>query len=311
LRYRSAVGEPGANDVLVHEGGLRPKPRALRASSPAAINRRGSVVLVQLVMAAMATAPSPGSSRFARSGVLGEHGQQRSMGRPGRYPILWPLRPRHTDLHLTEVDFDEVGKARLRHWIEPKTLALCVVFDEPHTLFRRPVIRRYWMALTIESGKSRIAAELRRHVRNDPRDRRADSVVTPSPKNSTNLSARPIPRRRCVMVSARSVASTPFTQCARAECRPHRAPASSPACRQVRFRLRGADTPTQHPNAVDHRRVAVGPDHVSGIAQSTPSRSSDAITLASRSRFSVCMIPVSGRWARTCDSVLVAHFISW
>src|SRR5712675_25002 len=74
LRYRSAVGEPGANDVLVHEGGLRPKPRALRASSPAAINRRGSDVLVQLVMAAMATLPSPGSPPFARSEVLANMG---------------------------------------------------------------------------------------------------------------------------------------------------------------------------------------------------------------------------------------------
>src|SRR5258708_15624881 len=74
LRYRAAMGEPGANDVLVHEGGLRPKPRALRASSPAAINRRGSDVLVQLVMAAMATLPVAGSPPFARSAGLADMG---------------------------------------------------------------------------------------------------------------------------------------------------------------------------------------------------------------------------------------------
>src|SRR5262249_7312416 len=54
--------EPGASEVFVQLGGRMPKPRALRASSPAATSRRGSDVLVQLVIAAMATAPWPGPS---------------------------------------------------------------------------------------------------------------------------------------------------------------------------------------------------------------------------------------------------------
>src|SRR5450830_2131872 len=63
-RYSSTVLEPGASDDFTH--GLRVKPRrfALRAIRPAAIILRGLFVLVQLVMAAMMTAPSgilPGS----------------------------------------------------------------------------------------------------------------------------------------------------------------------------------------------------------------------------------------------------------
>jgi hypothetical protein len=50
--------EPGASDDFTQ--GLRARPRrfALRASSPAAIMLRGLLVFVQLVMAAMMTAPS-------------------------------------------------------------------------------------------------------------------------------------------------------------------------------------------------------------------------------------------------------------
>jgi hypothetical protein len=56
--------EPGASEVLTHGLRARPSALALRASRPAAITLRGLLVLVQLVMAAMMTAPSgilPGS----------------------------------------------------------------------------------------------------------------------------------------------------------------------------------------------------------------------------------------------------------
>jgi aconitate hydratase len=61
----ATVFEPGASEDLTH--GLRASPSllALRANRPAAITLRGLLVLVQLVMAAMITAPSgicPGTS---------------------------------------------------------------------------------------------------------------------------------------------------------------------------------------------------------------------------------------------------------
>src|SRR5690606_36121967 len=69
----------GASEVLTHGLRVRPTRLALRASRPAAITLRGLLVLVQLVMAAMITAPSgmrPGTSfhaaampRAARSAV--------------------------------------------------------------------------------------------------------------------------------------------------------------------------------------------------------------------------------------------------
>src|SRR3546814_16100640 len=50
--------EPGASDDFTHGLRVRPRAFALRASRPAAITLRGFEVLVQLVMAAMITAPS-------------------------------------------------------------------------------------------------------------------------------------------------------------------------------------------------------------------------------------------------------------
>ncbi len=50
--------EPGASDDFTHGLRVRPRALALRASRPAAITLRGLLVLVQLVMAAMITAPS-------------------------------------------------------------------------------------------------------------------------------------------------------------------------------------------------------------------------------------------------------------
>ena len=64
-RYSATALEPGASELFTHGLRLRPSRFALRASSPAAITLRGLLVLVQLVIAAMITAPSgilPGSS---------------------------------------------------------------------------------------------------------------------------------------------------------------------------------------------------------------------------------------------------------
>ncbi len=57
-RYSCTVLEPGASEVLTQGLRVRPRALALRASRPAAITLRGLLVLVQLVIAAMITAPS-------------------------------------------------------------------------------------------------------------------------------------------------------------------------------------------------------------------------------------------------------------
>ncbi|RMS17097.1 hypothetical protein ALP75_203640 [Pseudomonas syringae pv. actinidiae] len=64
-RYNATVFEPGASEDFTHGLRLSPRRLALRASSPAEITLRGLLVLVQLVIAAMITAPSgicPGTS---------------------------------------------------------------------------------------------------------------------------------------------------------------------------------------------------------------------------------------------------------
>ncbi len=50
--------EPGAREVFTQGLDVRPRAFALRASSPAATSTAGFEVLVQLVMAAINTAPS-------------------------------------------------------------------------------------------------------------------------------------------------------------------------------------------------------------------------------------------------------------
>jgi hypothetical protein len=62
------VGEPGAKDVLTQAGGRKPKPRAFFANSPAAIAKRASDVFVQLVIAAIATAPRGTDVAFGDGG---------------------------------------------------------------------------------------------------------------------------------------------------------------------------------------------------------------------------------------------------
>ncbi len=57
-RYSCTALEPGASEDFTHGLRVRPRRFALRAMRPAAITLRGFEVLVQLVMAAMITAPS-------------------------------------------------------------------------------------------------------------------------------------------------------------------------------------------------------------------------------------------------------------
>src|SRR6478609_7754132 len=56
-RYSPTTCDPGASDVLTHGADLRPLATALRARRPAAISTDGLDVLVQDVMAAIATSP--------------------------------------------------------------------------------------------------------------------------------------------------------------------------------------------------------------------------------------------------------------
>src|SRR5262245_19437280 len=57
-RYAGTAREPGESDVLTEGLLARPARAAFLASRPAVISSRGLAVLVQLVIAAMATAPS-------------------------------------------------------------------------------------------------------------------------------------------------------------------------------------------------------------------------------------------------------------
>ena len=68
--------EPGARLVFTHGFGRSPRAAAFRATSPAAIMTLGFEVFVQLVMAAMTTAPSrrpasPGVPRDVEPSAVG------------------------------------------------------------------------------------------------------------------------------------------------------------------------------------------------------------------------------------------------
>ena len=70
FRYKATVLEPGAREDFTQGLRLRPSLLALRASRPAAITLRGLLVLVQLVMAAMMTAPSGQAVRLLGAGLV-------------------------------------------------------------------------------------------------------------------------------------------------------------------------------------------------------------------------------------------------
>ena len=101
-RYSCTVLEPGANEVLTQGLRVNPSLLALRAIKPAAIILRGLLVLVQLVIAAMITAPS---------GIF-----------PGTFSTL-PLIPRlaNSDVGTRLCGFD--GPAILRHTVDKSNLS--------------------------------------------------------------------------------------------------------------------------------------------------------------------------------------------
>src|SRR3989442_8673434 len=70
--------EPGASDVLTHGFVASPRSTAFLASSPAAIITRGFDVLVQLVMAAIATWPWSSSKDWPAAVVTGTRRRGRS-----------------------------------------------------------------------------------------------------------------------------------------------------------------------------------------------------------------------------------------
>src|SRR5580700_11442725 len=69
-RYAVTTFEPGASEVFTHFGGAMPSSTARRAINPAPIMTEGLEVLVQLVIAAITTAPS-GGPPFAAPAVRG------------------------------------------------------------------------------------------------------------------------------------------------------------------------------------------------------------------------------------------------
>src|SRR5512141_1558264 len=62
LRYSVTTFEPGARLVFTHGLDLNPRSDAFFASNPAAIRTDGLEVFVQLVIAAITTAPCPRSN---------------------------------------------------------------------------------------------------------------------------------------------------------------------------------------------------------------------------------------------------------
>ena len=70
MRYSVTTFEPGARLVFTHGLRLRPRATALRASNPAPTITLGFDVFVQLVMAAITTAPSGRSNETGSSSGL-------------------------------------------------------------------------------------------------------------------------------------------------------------------------------------------------------------------------------------------------
>src|SRR3546814_12667414 len=92
---RTATLFPYTTRVRFHGWRVRPRSFALRASRPAAITLRGFEVLVQLVMAAMITAPS---------GILPSAGSSHGAAMP---------RSASAEVGRRLCGFDEIGRAHV------------------------------------------------------------------------------------------------------------------------------------------------------------------------------------------------------
>ena len=199
--------------------------------------------------------------------------------------------------------------ARRRLGIEPQAVApACSARRASIGVGAAPGLAQVGQRLRVDRKEAGRGAVLGRHVGDHRAVAGASGVPTPGPKNSTKSPVTSSARRRCVTTSARSVASTPGRELADQAHADHVGDLQHGRhAEHHRLRLEAADTPAEHADAVDHRRVAVGADHHVGHRPLAPSRCSVVTTVASCSRLMVCMIPVPGGWMRTPGSALEAQ----
>ena len=97
------------------------------------------------------------------------------------------------------------------------------------------------------------------------------SVASPWPKYSTNFPTTPVSRRICVTVSTRSVAVAPSGSApVEPEADDLRDEHRDRLAEHRRLGLDPADAPAEDAEAVDHRRVRVGPDERVGERDAVP-----------------------------------------
>ncbi len=136
----------------------------------------------------------------------------------------------------------------------------------------------------------------------------AGSVATPGPKNSTNSPETWMARRRCVTVSARSVAVTPG--CSAPVSRTPITSGMRSIVGMPNMTVCASSPPTPQPSTPMPLIIGVWlsvPIIMSGYSAMPSGPGCWQTTVASCSRLMVCMMPVPGGWMCTFVSALEAQ----
>ena len=266
--------EPGRERGLDRRADRRPRATAFRASSPAPTMTVGLEVLVQDVIAAIATEPVADRRRSPPTDLDRRHGRARRprRRRPGRRrwkfagrsgeqdPVLRPARAGDGRLDGREVELRSSSKVGPGARLAPQALRLGVALDEATRSGGPAGQAQVGERLVVDREERRGRPELGAHVA----DRRPVGQRQAGQPVAGELDERPDDAVRAEHLGddedevGRGRAARQLAVEADADDVRHRL--VERLAEEDRLGLDAADAVAQDAEAVDHRRVRVGPD---------------------------------------------------
>ncbi len=226
---------------------------------------------MQLVIAAITTSPwvsLAGDRLGARRRIGAEHLAQAQARLAQRDPVLRTARTREARLDRAEVELERLGIGRVRGaLVVPEALLAGVGLDQLDLLLGAAREAQVAQRLGVDREDRAGRAELRRHVadrravgerqRGEPCPEELDEAPD-DPGRAQQLGHREheVGRRRTLAQGAVQAHADDLRQQHRHRLAEHR-----------RLRLDPADPPAEHAEAIDHRRVRVGPDERVGVGE--------------------------------------------
>ena len=275
---REARLDVGLDLQALLDGLLRQKPRAQHHARVGGVraardgrNRDIAVPKVQFVALVVLVPPGAGQRLWRepeplRRGGTRERLPELALHVAERDAVLRALRPGHGRLHVAEVEFEDRRELGLRHVVRAEeALRLGVLLDQVDGLWRAVGARQEVERLLVDGEEAHGRAVLGRHVGDgravgeahrgeagaEELHELADDAVLAQHLRDRQREVR---RRHALLELAGQ---------AEADDLGHQH--VDRLAQHGRLGLDPADAPAQHAQAVDHRRVAVGPDQRVGV----------------------------------------------